>query len=127
MIVSAPISPEEYLEIIKDVLDKNPSLTINGIDPAFCRTPLKVLLLDGRHTNLFNSCVQFLLFFKPHWTKQERLTDIYDAILSYAGLKNVPLGLVFAAILSTGCKIQLLGEEYSALGRYVITPPERRS
>lgn len=126
------IHKEHYLEIISKILKENPKLTINGFGYRY-QSARRLFMLE-ENTGYFNASVDFFGFLLPDWTEPEKTRDIRRSLFEYcksdkhySKIKDVPLGIVYAAALYLGCTIQVSETAPHRQDECFITPPARTS
>lgn len=114
---------EAALASIRLVMKKHPELTVYGTISDSAELS-KAELLNPRNVPKFTAAVNYIQWLiKEHWSKPVKDRELAHATETHTGIKKIPKGIVLAAAVHMGCKLETI-EETSARGTYFeITPP----
>jgi hypothetical protein len=101
------MTPEKYLEIMRGIIAKQPSLGIDGCD----YDPYghdRANLLNEKHLKEFSTSLQYLRRVLPHWRAPMSAGDLASLIEKEEKVKNIPLGIAIAAAIHVGLGVRRL-------------------
>lgn len=124
-------TPSDFSEIIQEISVRFPTLTISGIGGAGAEFEMgRAELTSTAHFKAFRACLAFLEMIASLWKTAARACDVLARVEKSSGMKNkIPAGILFAAAVYFGCKIEIREPDEDYFGPYrtpyFIKPPER--